>query len=89
MRNTLENSAGQRVDQGNRVRLLTPLIGEVYNNGYNNEGNDPKQNTEDQRAWMYCKDPALESVKKIEKENRLPFDNATSLPLASKNHFRR
>lgn len=60
------------------MKKITPLVSEIYNTS-----NDPKRCSEAQRAWMYCKDPALEAVKLGVKNQLSEFDNANSLPLGS------
>lgn len=66
-----------------KVRCLSKLTGEVYNEDY-----DPQGQTDVQRSWLYQKDPSLVAAKAgySAKDQTLPTDNALSLPMGDGVH---
>jgi hypothetical protein len=66
-----------------KVRCLSKLTGEQYNEVY-----DPQGQTDVQRSWLYNKDPSLvaASAGYSKKEQTNFFDNALSLPMGDGVH---
>lgn len=66
-----------------KVRILSKLTGEQYNEVY-----DPQGQTDVQRSWLYNKDPSLvaASAGYSKKEQTNFLDNANSLPMGDGVH---